>query len=249
VIVWAERQRAAPPNGPTGKKKNMAVDHGMNVAEIEQIGTRLQTHFAARIQEISAEIESIVGSTSGSWIGPDAERFRSWWPAKRSFMQRTADDIHGFGQAALNDVSEQRLASGETTSSASGAVDWSQTSESVLDDTATEPERRSGRYEMLLAPGGGGTKVFIPDDGGAIEVVEVYPNGAAIDDDGERNLFRSVDQSGTPEAEPSRGGYWYEYPDNEATRKLGLMAPGGGRIWIPDPETRFEARPADAEEA
>jgi hypothetical protein len=54
----------------------MAVDHGMDVEEIERIGRRLQTHFAAELRHIPAEVEGLVGRFSGTWIGPDAEAFR-----------------------------------------------------------------------------------------------------------------------------------------------------------------------------
>ncbi|GEM_PF-2001842 len=90
----------------------MAISHGMNIAEIEAFGNRLQQHFAAQLNGIADEIETVVGQTSGSWVGPDAEKFRSWWPAKRSTLRATADDVHGFGQSALNNAAEQRQASG-----------------------------------------------------------------------------------------------------------------------------------------
>jgi len=91
----------------------MAISHGMNIAEIEAFGNRLQQHFAAQLNGIADEIEMVVGQTSGSWVGPDAEKFRSWWPAKRSTLRATADDVHGFGQSALNNASQQRDTSGD----------------------------------------------------------------------------------------------------------------------------------------
>jgi uncharacterized protein YukE len=91
----------------------MAVSHGMNIAEIEAFGNRLQQHFSTQLNSIADELETVVGQTSSSWVGPDGEKFRSWWPAKRSAIRATADDVHGFGQSALNNASQQREASGD----------------------------------------------------------------------------------------------------------------------------------------
>jgi uncharacterized protein YukE len=107
----------------TSKGNLMAINHGMNVEEIEAFGNRLQQHFATRLHGIADEIETVVGQTSTSWAGPDGERFRGWWPAKRGMLRAAADDIHGFGQSALNNAAEQRMASGaESLSSGGGSV-------------------------------------------------------------------------------------------------------------------------------
>lgn len=100
----------------------MNVSHGMNVAEIEHLGRSLQTGHAVRIRDLVTEVERLVGSTSGTWVGPDAERFRSWWPNKRSRLLGMADDLEGFGQSALNNVSEQRQASGESAGTSGGSM-------------------------------------------------------------------------------------------------------------------------------
>ena len=89
----------------------MSIDHGMNIDDIEGVGRRLQQHFAVRLEEIANEVESVVGQTSNAWIGADAERFRGWWPAKRTLIRAAAEDIRGFGQSALNNAAEQRTAS------------------------------------------------------------------------------------------------------------------------------------------
>jgi uncharacterized protein YukE len=103
----------------------MAVSHGMDIAEIEAFGNRLQQHFSTQLNSIADELETVVGQTSSSWVGPDGEKFRSWWPAKRSAIRATADDVHGFGQSALNNASEQRNASGDRASSPGvGTRDW-----------------------------------------------------------------------------------------------------------------------------
>lgn len=97
----------------------MAISHGMNVEEIEAFGNRLQQHFATRLHGIADEIETVVRQTSTSWVGPDAEKFRGWWPAKRGTLRAAADDVHGFGQSALNNAAAQREASGAQSHSGS----------------------------------------------------------------------------------------------------------------------------------
>ncbi len=89
-----------------------AISHGMDIAQIEALGNKLQADLSQRIGEIALQLEKLVGDTSAEWIGPDADAFRSWWPAKRSRLAAIAEDLHGFGQSALNNVSEQRQASG-----------------------------------------------------------------------------------------------------------------------------------------
>lgn len=90
----------------------MALSHGMNIEAVEEVGRKLQNHYSATIDQFINEIEGMVNSTSGTWMGADADRFRSWWPEKRSALKAISSDLHGFGQSALNNASEQRAASG-----------------------------------------------------------------------------------------------------------------------------------------
>ncbi len=90
-----------------------STTHGMNAAEVEALGRRLQNDYAERLREIVNQVEKLVSATSSQWLGKDGNDFRSWWPAKRTRMLSMADDLHGFGQSALNNASEQRHASGE----------------------------------------------------------------------------------------------------------------------------------------
>lgn len=82
-----------------------APTHGMNPAEVQQLGSALQ----AAAQELRAKqrlIDQVVHSAH--WTGPDADLFvRRWWPEKRSRLQALATDLEGFGQSALNNASEQ----------------------------------------------------------------------------------------------------------------------------------------------
>lgn len=88
------------------------LSHGMNVGEVEALGHKLQKTYAAQIDQFMTQIETLVNNTNGTWVGKDANDFRSWWPAKRSALKAIATDLHGFGQSALNNASEQRTASG-----------------------------------------------------------------------------------------------------------------------------------------
>ena len=90
----------------------MALSHGMNIEAIRALGGKLQQDYAGRIDAVISELNSAVNETSSAWIGPDAEAFRSWWPAKKSALQAIRDDLHGFGQSALNTATEQENVSG-----------------------------------------------------------------------------------------------------------------------------------------
>ncbi len=89
-----------------------SLSQGMNIEEVETAGRQLQERHAEAIRDTVRQMEAIVGRSPGQWIGTDADRFRSWWPSKRSAMLAMADDLHGFGQSALNNAAEQRQASG-----------------------------------------------------------------------------------------------------------------------------------------
>lgn len=99
----------------------MAISHGMSVEAVEEAGRLLQTRHAERLRALVAEIDRQVAACSATWIGPDAERFRGWWPEKRARAMAMAEDLHGFGQSALNNAAEQRSASGGEASASSAA--------------------------------------------------------------------------------------------------------------------------------
>lgn len=100
----------------------MAVTHGMDPAAVESLGHRLQDDYAARIDAIANELNSLVSRTSSQWTGPKGDLFRSWWPAKRSKLIAISQDLHGFGQSALNNASEQRDSSRQGNTPASAAA-------------------------------------------------------------------------------------------------------------------------------
>ena len=88
------------------------LSHGMNVNDVEDLGHKLQNNYSAQITQCMTQIEQLVNNTNNTWVGKDANDFRSWWPAKRSALKAIAADLHGFGQSALNNASEQKSASG-----------------------------------------------------------------------------------------------------------------------------------------
>jgi hypothetical protein len=86
-----------------------ALSQGMNVDEVEALGRRLQS-VAQEFERWTADLERIVNGVN--WNGPDADMFkRSWWPGHRGRLNGVRTDLHGFGQSALNNASEQRRAS------------------------------------------------------------------------------------------------------------------------------------------
>lgn len=89
----------------------MSITHGMNVDEVDQLGRLLQRN-GDRLGQILGEIDSVLHAVV--WEGHDAGVFKSeWWPKHKASVQTAAQQLHGFGQSALNNVTEQRSASGE----------------------------------------------------------------------------------------------------------------------------------------
>lgn len=83
----------------------MAVSHGMNLEEVRGLGTRLQNE-SENLRSLINMLNNAVQSTT--WVGPDANEFKGpWWEGHRSQLMKIADDLHGFGQSALNNAQEQ----------------------------------------------------------------------------------------------------------------------------------------------
>lgn len=88
----------------------MAISHGMNVGEVEDLGNRLKG-IARDINEMVKMLNGKVNNTS--WVGPDATKFKNdWWPQHRQHLQKMVQDLDGFGQSALNNAKAQKDASG-----------------------------------------------------------------------------------------------------------------------------------------
>lgn len=79
---------------------------GMNVEEVENLGRLLQQQ-ADHINQVVGQLDSAVHNAN--WQGQDANTFKgSWWPQHKSQLQQVSEGLHGFGQSALNNATEQR---------------------------------------------------------------------------------------------------------------------------------------------
>jgi hypothetical protein len=83
--------------------------YGMNIEQVRQLGNTLQ----AKAEEIRSMVSQIDGQLNGTtWEGPDAQQFKGqWWPEHKNHLLTAAEGIHGFGQSALNNASEQEATS------------------------------------------------------------------------------------------------------------------------------------------
>jgi len=87
----------------------MSFTHGMNVEQVRQLGNSLQAK-AEEIRTLISQLEGQLNSTT--WEGPDAQQFKgSWWPEHKNNLLQAAEGLNGFGQAALNNASEQEATS------------------------------------------------------------------------------------------------------------------------------------------
>lgn len=86
------------------------ITHGMNPDEVDRLGNDLQS-IAGNVGSMIKQIEQKIASTT--WVGPDANTFKNqWWPGHRSSLSKIQSELHGFGQSAKNNASEQRQVSG-----------------------------------------------------------------------------------------------------------------------------------------
>lgn len=89
---------------------------GMDVDAVEAAGRQLQAK-AQSIDAVVANLDKTVASLSGVWDGKDAHAFiNEWWPDHRKALAAASTSVAGLGQSALNNASEQRKASGDSTS-------------------------------------------------------------------------------------------------------------------------------------
>lgn len=89
----------------------MAISHGMNIEEVKALGRKLQA-ISGQMNDIVSQLNSQVNSTT--WVGPDAQMFKTqWWPEHSGHLRRVSTDLHGFGQSALSNAMAQEQASGQ----------------------------------------------------------------------------------------------------------------------------------------
>ena len=124
----------------------MAMSHGMDIGEVRRLGGSLQTS-AGSIDDLIKRIETAIAGPA--WVGRDASTFRgTWWPEHRAHLKEMSETLHGLGQSALNNASEQEQASGVSGGVAGGAPTESETPPSVSE-----------------VPQGPGTSIEMPQDG------------------------------------------------------------------------------------
>ena len=101
-----------------------SLTHGMNLDDVEALGRYLQQEASRRVLSMVDELDRAVAASS--WRGPDADRFRrDWWPKHKANLRQVGEHLHGFGQSALNNATEQERASDEarSTRAMSGGAD------------------------------------------------------------------------------------------------------------------------------
>lgn len=85
---------------------------GMDVDAVEQIGKALQSQ-ANALGDLIRQMDGSVNHLPSIWEGKDANDFvQVWWPQHRKALQAAQQQVHGLGQSALNNASEQRNVSG-----------------------------------------------------------------------------------------------------------------------------------------
>jgi uncharacterized protein YukE len=83
----------------------MALTHGMNIEEVKALGQFLQAK-KGEIEQLVSQIQAKVDGAG--WEGPDALKFKGdWWPEHKNSLNQIGERLHGFGQSALNNATEQ----------------------------------------------------------------------------------------------------------------------------------------------
>ena len=104
-----------PRNRP-GRSQARGTDMarmGMDAEGVQAVGESLKKH-GASLEVLVRQIDGTVRGLVGGWDGADAARFTyDWWPRHRADLLTLVDAVNGLGQAALNNVAEQRRASGD----------------------------------------------------------------------------------------------------------------------------------------
>lgn len=87
----------------------MAIDKGMNIAEVRALATTLQTT-ADKIDAQLRLLDQLV--KRAAWSGPVATTFKlQWWPGHRATMARMAAELREFSRTAHVNADEQNTAS------------------------------------------------------------------------------------------------------------------------------------------
>jgi WXG100 family type VII secretion target len=89
----------------------MAITHGMNVANVEQIGSDLKMQ-SAEIGKIVSKVNSIMTRVAEDWKGNDAVQFSGEWNDKhRTALTNLQTQLNDLGQKASTNAKEQAATS------------------------------------------------------------------------------------------------------------------------------------------
>lgn len=81
------------------------ITHGMIPQEVTELGTLMQQK-SDEIKQLVGQIDSKLGATT--WEGPDAQRFKGdEWAQHKGALLQAAEVLHGAGQSAINNATEQ----------------------------------------------------------------------------------------------------------------------------------------------
>jgi hypothetical protein len=82
------------------------ITHGLDPDQVERLGKDLQ-NYASELREALKTLEKAVNNAA--WVGKDANDFKGpWWQGHKNSLKDMAEQLHGFGQSALNNATEQR---------------------------------------------------------------------------------------------------------------------------------------------
>jgi uncharacterized protein YukE len=84
---------------------------GMDVDQVTHVGNQLKQQ-SDQIDHVISTINGLIHGLNGIWHGKDAVEFEGWWNNQHMpALKNASAAIHGLGQSALNNASDQASAS------------------------------------------------------------------------------------------------------------------------------------------
>ena len=80
---------------------------GMDIERVRAMGFAMQTRADQMRGGMASQLDGLVRQIPEMWSGNDAIRFAQWWAEHRTHLLQVAEDLHGLGQSALNNATEQ----------------------------------------------------------------------------------------------------------------------------------------------
>jgi uncharacterized protein YukE len=84
--------------------------HGMDVAKVEDILTRL-AKAKKDLAEVQTKSDGAARKLGSNWGGPDSSQFQAEWPKHSNQIESAVRSLETMEKAARKDVQEQRQAS------------------------------------------------------------------------------------------------------------------------------------------